>query len=359
MTLTRLLYHDRVIWRVACALALVLLVGGLGAGAGAAPPDRLERFRQLAASRLGLALLESETPLDAYAEIYALLDDEIVESLAAGSVFASIPFLQERLDGFAGAWGGAVLRVQRVGPLVVGTFQLNDRGGGNTVRVYGQMAGEPGLLAVLHREGRPTLYPVAPGAGAPQFLVTWEGVPAAWGTRPLRLEIVRQQGEGVTITWSSADALGEDLQARSWSVRGTEVRVRYPLRYPGWVPGCEGQTEQEDVFRIAAPTGTLVRERRVEHQGWHRAFRAEVARLLAAVEARDAAAIALAVPDPALRRRLPPGLAVEPACDARETVGGDAVVSVAAIDGQGQPWTLTFRRAGPRWRLTAATPVLQ
>jgi hypothetical protein len=33
-------------------------------------------------------------------------------------------------------------------------------------------------------------------------------------------------------------------------------------------------------------------------------------------------------------------------------------VSVAAAAGR-HPWTLTFRRPGGRWRLTAAGPVLQ
>ena len=52
-----------------------------------------------------------------------------------------------------------------------------------------------------------------------------------------------------------------------------------------------------------------------------------------------------------------PALAFDPACDARETAGGDAVSVAAAADRH--PWTLTFRRPGGRWRLTAAGPVLQ
>ncbi|HXH81553.1 MAG TPA: hypothetical protein VNN07_01345, partial [Candidatus Tectomicrobia bacterium] len=92
--------------------------------------------------------------------------------------------------------------------------------------------------------------------------------------------------------------------------------------------------------------------------GWHRAFRGAVERFLTAHAAGDEAALVEFVPDRALRQRLPPALRAEPVCDARETPGGEAV-SVAAVDGAGRPWTLVFRRAGTRWRLTAARPVLQ
>ena len=43
-------------------------------------------------------------------------------------------------------------------------------------------------------------------------------------------------------------------------------------------------------------------------------------------------------------------------CHARESADR---VSVAAVAGEGQPWTLTFLRAGARWRLADASPMLQ
>src|SRR5437899_2067537 len=104
-------------------------------------PDRLERFRELASSRLALGDLDAN-PAEAYRDIYALLDDEIVESLASGGVFASSEFLQDRLDAFGDAWGYAQFRLTRLGPLVVGAFRLSDVGGGNSVRVYGPLRDE-------------------------------------------------------------------------------------------------------------------------------------------------------------------------------------------------------------------------
>jgi hypothetical protein len=96
---------------------------------------------------------------------------------------------------------------------------------------------------------------------------------------------------------------------------------------------------------------------RQEHNAWHRELGAVVDRLVSALATRDEATLTALVPDRALRSRLPAGLAFDPACDARDSAGGDAV-SVAAAAGR-HPWTLTFRRPGGRWRLTAAGPVLQ
>jgi hypothetical protein len=339
------------------------LVVGLAVLAGAGPPvaagrpDRLDRFRELAASQLGLAqIIDDESPAEAFREIYALLDDEIVESLASGGPFASLAFLQDRLDTLGEAWGGAALRMERAGGLLVGAFTLDERSAGNSVRVYGPLRGEPALLTAFYGEGRPRVYGLPGGRDDAPFLVTWEGASSGWGTRPLRVELLRREGDGVRVVWSTAALLGEELRARSWSVRGAELRIRYELRYPGWAPGCEGQTEQEDVYRVVAP-GTLTRVARQEHDGWHRDLHAAVERLMRALASRDEAALAALVPDRALRGRLPVTLRAEPTCDAREGAGGEAVSVAAAADRE--PWALIFRRAGARWRLTGATPVLQ
>src|SRR5262249_58789156 len=115
-------------------------------GAGVAPGlenDRLERFRTLAASRLALVgTEEGDRTQEALREIYAILDEEIVESLQSGSVFTSLEFLQDRLDGFADAWGGASFRLRRLGRLTVGAFHLVESGAGNSVRIFVHARGD-------------------------------------------------------------------------------------------------------------------------------------------------------------------------------------------------------------------------
>jgi hypothetical protein len=339
------------------------LVGGLivlataGLAAAADRGDRLDRFRELAASRLGLAqILDDDTSAEAYREIYALLDDEIVESLASGGPFASLEFLQDRLDSFGEAWGGAVLRLVRAGGWLVGSFVLDERSAANSVRVYGRLGADgPALLTALYREGRPTVY-VLPGMRDGAFVAAWEGSASGWGTRALRVEVLRRAGDGVRVAWSTADLFSDALYVRNWSVRGNDVRIRYETRYPGWAPGCEGQTEQEDVYRVAT-SGPVARIGRREYDTWHRDRHAALGRLVAALAERDETALTALVPDRELRARLPAALRPEPTCDTREAGAGDTVTVAAAADRQ--PWTLTFRRLGVRWRLTGAARVLQ
>lgn len=318
--------------------------------------DRLERFRELAQSRLAAQAVGIDAGADAHREILALVDDEIVESLGSGGVFASTEFLQERLDGFAEAWGGATLRIHRMGTLVVGAFQLSEAPAGGFVRVYGRLGAEAALLATLARDGRPTVHPLPRATGGtPQCLVAWEGAPSGRGSRALRLDLVRQRGDGVHTVWSLGDG-DEPLMARAHRVRGGEVEVRYELHYPGWTPGCDRQTEQEDVYRLA-PSGTFARVSRRQLNPWHQALRQAAARLFTALAGGDRGALAAVVPDASLRSRLPTSLTPEPACDAADGTNPTAA-SVAAAAARG-PWALTFRRTGGRWHLTAATPVLE
>src|SRR5437879_6928749 len=312
---TRLLYHRRVS-RPSGRTTRRLLVG-LAILAGAAvtsdrpsvaggPPDRLDQFRRLALSRPAMWQADADAPADAYREVYALLDEEIVESLGTGGLFASPAFLQDRLDAFTETWGAAAVGVVRVGRLVVGAFQMSDAPGVNSVRVYGRLGGEAALLTTLSREGRPTVYPWAPApSGASQFVVAWEGPATGQGIRPLRLDLIRQQGDGVRVVWSTTDLFPDRLMARAYSVRGEEIRVRYELRYPGWAPGCEGQTEAEDVFRSSLENGALVRKAGRQLNGWHRELRATVAQLFDALGSGDESRLAKLVPDVQMRRRLP------------------------------------------------------
>lgn len=320
----------------------------------AGPADRLDQFRQLARSHS-----RGDGSPDAYRDLYALLDEEIVESLGTGGLYASPAFLQDRLDAFGEVWGATTVDVLRVGRLMVGAFQMSDVPGANTVRVYGKLGGEAALLTTLSREGRPTVYPWASGpGGAAQFVTAWEGPPTGQGLRPLRLDLIRQQGDGVRVVWSTTDLFPDGLMARAYAVRGDEIRVRYELRYPGWTPGCEGQTESEDLFRGSPETGALVRKSGRQLNGWHREFRAAVAAFFAALGAKDDASLVRLVPDAQLRRRLPATLRPETACDATDGAVEPRTVSIAATAGH-RPWTLTFRRNPSRWRLTSAAPVLE
>ena len=341
--------------------AAVLAGAGLAfavAVAAGPVPDRLDRFRALASDQLSAAqVLDAAAAEEAYREAYALLDDEIVESLASGSLFSSTAFLQERLDAFSEAWGGAAVRIVRLGALTVGVFQLGERTMGNSVRVYGKLRDEAALLTTLSRAGSPTLYPLPPQASAVQFLVAWDGLVSARGSRPVRLELARQQGDNMRVVWSTADVYAGDVVARSYAVRGAELRLRYELRYPGWVPGCEHQTEQEDVYRLA-PTGLYTRVSQRQYDSWHRDLRASAARLFIALGTGDRRTLTELVPDPRLRDRLPARLDADAVCDAPSSAAAEQV-SVGAIDAQGAPWALTFQRTGPRWRVTAAAPVIQ
>jgi hypothetical protein len=343
-------------WAWSGALAAVVLAG-LPALVTAGALDRLDRFRELAATRLGLAQTGAVDGPDAYRETYGLLDEEVVENLASGGVFASPAFLQDRLDAFAEVWGGATLRVVRMGPLVLGVFHLGDAPGGNAVHVYGPLDGEPALLTILAREGRPAVHRVAPAPdGAARFVVAWEGAPSGRGTYGLRLDLAHQRADTVRIVWTTADVFPDGLYVRSYGVRGDQITVRYELRYPGWTPGCEGQTEAEEVFRLSPGGDGFARVSRREHNAWHRELHASVTRLVDALGAGDRTALAGLVVDRDLVHRLPAGLQAEPACDAPDGANPERV-SVAAR-GEGEPWQLTFRRTGARWRLSSASPVI-
>src|SRR2546422_3888687 len=190
--LTALLYHSHVdrpsreLLTVALVLAALAGLGGAAVGA-AGVPDRLDRFRELALARQARAQTGGELTADAYREMYALLDEEIVESLASGGPFASPGFLQERLDAFGDVWGGAILGVVGVDRPGVGAFRRADAPGVSTDRVYARLRGQPALRATIHREGHPVVSPAAPAPdGAPQFVTAWEGASSGRGTRALR-----------------------------------------------------------------------------------------------------------------------------------------------------------------------------
>lgn len=325
-----------------------------------APVDRLERFRSIAASRLGALELSGHEPApEVIGQIYTLLDNEILDNLASGSPFASEGFLQERLDAFNEAWGGTAFRVLalRGSGLTVGAFQLSPGGWGNSVRVYGRNGSRATLVRAIHGEGVPILHEMPPTrTGEPQFLVAWVGPQSSRGTTGLQLELWRRQGESVSPAWST-DALGAGrLLVGRFSLGAQLVSFRYELEYPGWKPGCDAQTEQEDLYRYAASGETFVLARRQVVNGWHREVHAVLARVLSALNAGNERALAGLV-SATVRSRLPARLEADLACDEADGPAPTAVTVAAVSPDDQRPWSLVFRRSAGGWRLVAAAPV--
>ena len=131
-------------------VGLACLLPGPPPRAAGPTVDRLDRFRELAHGGLATASAGVERVPRVYRELYELLDGEIVDSLASGGVFASEAFLQDRLDAFSEAWGGAALRVIKTGGVVVAAVRLADLTGASSVRVYG---GGRGVAARRHATG--------------------------------------------------------------------------------------------------------------------------------------------------------------------------------------------------------------
>lgn len=360
-----MLYHGPVARLVDLSLALLLaacLAPPLArAGGEPGPPrDRLDRFRELAHTRLAEAnVLGPDDAAAAYADVARLLDEEILDSLDAGGIFADPVALDDRLRALTEVWGGAAVRVNRLGDATVAVVRLTETGAGNSVRIYRRADGRAALVTALSRHGTPAVHamPVA-RAGRHQVLVVWEGERSARGTTPLALELIRLDPDSSQSVWSTDARYGGDLQTWHHTVTIPEVVLRYELRYPGWVPGCEGQTDAEDVLRYAPGREGFVVARRRVLRAWHQRLHRGVAQLLAAIRARDATALRTLVPDRPLRQRLPAALEREPVCDAVEGTPPRAV-NVAARAADGRAWALWFRRAAAAWRLSAVEPVLE
>lgn len=355
--------YDSDMWR-AGAVAAVLVFATLSDHAAGA--DRLIRVREL-----GAALsTEADTPAAdreaALSELFALADDEIVESLRAGEPFASAAFIQERLDSFMSTWGGAGLRVHRLGDgtraVTVGVFTLPGPAPRGSVRVYGRRGDDAGMLASVAHDGAPELHRWRSGRdGAPQFAASWLGAASGAGGRSLEVELWRGGGAGVERVWSLAAVFPRGLSALGFAVREDGVSVRYEAPYEGRKPGCAGQTELVDLYRPDAKSASLALARRAVVNGWHRELQGTVGRLLAALASGDRTVIAELVPDRALASRLPPALTREPACD-EATGAAPTSATVAATeerDGRMVPWTLSWRRVPKGWRVVAATRMLQ
>ena len=329
--------------------------------------DRLERFRALAREQLTAAADPAERER-VVGQLYEVVDGEVLDSLRGGGPFASPAFIRERLDALMEAWGGATLRVIRVPgaggrePLTVGLYTLSGPDGWGALRLY-TGAGPDAALAAASTHGGQLEAQVWP-AGADRtlrVLALWGGAPAGEGARPLRGELWELRGPGrAERAWSSAAEWPDGFWVSDWRTQPGELVIRYQPHYPGWKPGCAGQTEQEDHYRLTAAGGLAVARRQVTG-AWHRELGAAADRLFRALAAGDAAAVARLVPAPAVRARLPATLVAEPVCET-PPAGPRAPVAMAATelrDGRRVPWALSWTRGPAGWRLSAARLVLQ
>ncbi len=283
---TALLYHRRVrgaVGRIVVVLALIALSTGLHARVEATTVDRLERFRALV-SLLDPAHAPEPAAAETLPSIYALLDAEVVESLASGGVFATPAFIRDRLEAFTETWGGVTMRLVGLGRLLVVAYQFSETPLGSSVRIYGGRASEAKVLTVLDGPGWPSIRPLPSGRpAAAQFVVVWEGPLLAHGARTLRVDLVREEGGRARAAWSSSEVFPDGLAARWYTVRGADLTVRHAAAYPGWTPGCDQQTEHEDLYRLA-PDGTrFVRVSRRAVNAWHRDVHAAADRLFEAL----------------------------------------------------------------------------
>ena len=233
-------------------------------------------------------------------------------------------------------------------------IKMTTRSGGNSVRVYGALRDEPALLTAFYREGRPTV--LAPGGGreGAQFLVAWEGTASGWGTRPLRVDALRPRATACAWCgrrrpcWPRGCARGAGAARRGAAhpLRAALSRLGAGLRGADGAGGRLPAGRGPATSRARSPPARRLAPRPA---------RGRSSASLAALAARDRAALAALVPDRRLRGRLPAALRAEPSCDAPESA--EAGVRWPRSPTR-QPWALTFRHAGARWRLTGATPVL-
>ena len=328
--------------------------------------DRLEQFQEIVGRASG-STVERLAPA-----LYALVDEEILENMTSGGVFASEAFIQERLDGFSGTWGGAHFRVRRLpgptpsgparGETTIALYSMEGLEGSGSVRVFGSGGDGAVLLRSLTHEGTPEVHEWPPAAGGSlQFAVSWVGGALGRGGRMLRVEVWRRRAAGISRVWSTAVDAPDGLVASDVRITRGEIALRYEARYPGWKPGCEGQTEHEDLYRVG-PSGDGVRlvRRRVVN-GWHRELWQTVTRFFDALDRRDSRVLAELVPDASVRARIPRALVPEPACEGRPQESPATAIIAATEEGERRrtPWSLWWRQIPGGWRLSGAAPVLE
>src|SRR5215467_8022163 len=179
----------RVRW--AAVLVALALVGGLRP---AESVDRLDEFKSLARRYADAADADSAATL--LAELFSVVDDEVLDNVRSGGIFASPEFIQDRVKAFSDAWGGVAFAVtqptRRKGAPTLGLFAATRGELRGSLRIYGRSRGEPALLAASTHEGALEVreWPAGRG-GAVQFLASWVGAPGGRASRALLVELWR------------------------------------------------------------------------------------------------------------------------------------------------------------------------
>ena len=184
------------------ALVAVLLAG---VATPAPAADRLERFRAVARERLAVAADGADRDR-AIAELYEVVDAEVLDSLRGEEPFSSLVFIRERLDAMMESWGGAILRVLRIPgagsrvPLTLGLYSLTGVEGSGSLRVYAGTGAGRGPRRLLHAGRPPRRAGVAAGSGSRGARVRGVERPARGPRRSARC--TRSCGKGATtIGW--------------------------------------------------------------------------------------------------------------------------------------------------------------
>ena len=312
-----------------CTLAACARHGSPGgsrwpcSSAGRSPRPRARRTGSSASARSRASSCASATDAAererAVGQLYELVDAEVLDSLRGEEPFSSLVFIRDRMDAMMEAWGGATLRALRVpaagrrGPITIGLYSLTGVEGSGSLRFYTGTGAGAALAGASTHEGLLDAQVWPAGADrVVRVMALWSGPPAAEGVRSLRAELWESRDpDRVRPAWTTADQWPDGLWVSDWRTQPGELVFRYQPRYPGWKPGCAGQTEYEDRYRLAAAGGLALARRQVAN-AWHRELGAAADRLFHALAADDATVLARLVPARAVRTRLPRALVAEP-----------------------------------------------
>ena len=356
-------------------VGLAVIAGARRAPRGRDAGDRLERFRELvqpASRRAGAA--GAEAARRALGEMYALLDDEIVESLRSGGPFAS-----------RGVPSGAPRRVRRGlgrGALRVHRVERRGRRAGaharrcsaspacasrDAARVRGRRRDRSGPALLGEVTARPP--EVYPWPARPRrrraLRGGWEGAPlGATGPPAARRALERRRATARRgVVWSSADSVpGRPVGGRSGTsgrrdrgaLRAALSRVDAGLRGPD---RAGGRLPRPRADRRARPGAAPRRS-----TAGTASCGAAAARALRGARGRRPARARRA----GARRRAAAPAAGEPAWPSPPATrgcgqpGAPFVVAATAVRRRPARAVVAHLGRGPRgWRLTAAAPVLQ